>query len=67
METIHVVLDEELLRAADRAAQRSKINRSALIREALRDYLKKLHYRELERRDQEGYEKHSDTGELAVW
>jgi predicted transcriptional regulator len=56
-----------LLRAADRLARKAKVNRSALMRDALRDYLKKLHYQELERRDREGYEKHPDTGELAVW
>jgi metal-responsive CopG/Arc/MetJ family transcriptional regulator len=67
METIQVVLDKELLRATDRAAKRTRQNRSALVRQALREYLKKTHYRELERRDREGYERHPDTGELAVW
>ena len=67
METIQVVLDEELLRAADRAAKRAEINRSALVREALRRYLKELHYQELERRDREGYERLPGTRELAVW
>ncbi len=67
METIQVVIDEELLRAADRAARKVSVNRSALFREALRDYLKKLHYLELERLDSEGYESHPDTGEMAVW
>ena len=36
METIQVVLDRTLLRAADRAARKLKTNRSALFREALR-------------------------------
>ena len=54
METIQVVLDEGLLQEADRAAKRSKINRSALIRDALREYLKLLHVRELESREEEG-------------
>jgi metal-responsive CopG/Arc/MetJ family transcriptional regulator len=36
METIQVVLDSKLLRAADRAARRSRLNRSALVRAALR-------------------------------
>jgi metal-responsive CopG/Arc/MetJ family transcriptional regulator len=67
METVQIVLDAELLRAADRAAKQSKVNRSALIREALKEHLKKLHYQELERRDREGYESHPDTGELAIW
>ena len=54
METIQVVLDEDLLRAADRVAKRTKVNRSALVRAALREYLKRIHYQELERRDREG-------------
>ena len=67
METVQIVLDKELLRATDRAAKRAKQNRSALVREALRDYLKKAHYEELERRDREGYERHPETGALAHW
>ena len=35
MRTIPVVLNEELIEAADVAAKRRKLNRSALIREAL--------------------------------
>ena len=67
MEIIQVVIDEDLLRATDRVAKRTKMKRSALVREALREYLKKIRYQELERRDREGYEKHLDTGELAAW
>lgn len=67
MATIQIVLDEELLHAADQAAERTEMNRSALFREALREYLKKLHYEELERRDRAGYEKHPDTGESIRW
>ncbi len=68
METIQVVLDEQLLRATDRAARQTKRNRSALVREALRAYLKVLNVHERERRDREGYERVPDdeTG-LAVW
>src|SRR5690348_1979951 len=51
METIQVVLDAELLRAADLAAKRQKVNRSALIREALERHLKRLHELELETQD----------------
>ncbi len=68
MPTIRLVIDDDLLKAADRVAHQNKIHRSALVREALREYLKKLHYRELERRDREGYEREPDTvGKLAVW
>ncbi len=56
METIQVVLDSKLLRAADAAARRTKQNRSALIREALQAHLKRLEIRERELRDRKGYE-----------
>ena len=55
METIQVVLDSKLLKAADRAAKRRKVNRSALIRHALQEHLKRLHTLELEERDRRGY------------
>jgi metal-responsive CopG/Arc/MetJ family transcriptional regulator len=55
MPTIQVVLDAKLLTAADHAAKRRKANRSALIREALREYLKRLRELELEERDRRGY------------
>jgi metal-responsive CopG/Arc/MetJ family transcriptional regulator len=56
METIQVVLDSKLLRATEVAARRTKLNRSALIREALRAHLKNLAIRERELRDRKGYE-----------
>ncbi len=55
METIQVVIDTKLLRAADRMAKRQKVNRSALIRHALREHLKRLREQELEERDRRGY------------
>jgi metal-responsive CopG/Arc/MetJ family transcriptional regulator len=55
METIQVVLDTKLLQAADRAAHRTKQNRSALIRDALREHLRRLEIRALEERDRNGY------------
>lgn len=68
METIQVVLDRKLLQAADRAARRTKQNRSALIRDALRRHLRALEVRELEERDREGYAKMPETAdERAVW
>jgi metal-responsive CopG/Arc/MetJ family transcriptional regulator len=58
--TIQVVLEPELLRAADRTARRIKVNRSALIRDALREHLKRLAQKERERRDREGYRRIPD-------
>jgi len=55
METVQIVLDMELLRATDQAARRMKRNRSALVREALREHLRRLEVRAWEERDREGY------------
>jgi metal-responsive CopG/Arc/MetJ family transcriptional regulator len=66
METIQVVLDSKLLRATDVAARRTKLNRSALIREALRAHLKNLEIRQRELRDRKGYEA-GDSGDLSGW
>lgn len=55
METIQVVLDAKLLQATDRAARRAKLNRSALIRNAVRVHLKQLQIQDLEERDRRGY------------
>jgi metal-responsive CopG/Arc/MetJ family transcriptional regulator len=54
METVQIVLDKRLLQATDRAARRLKRNRSALVREALREHLRRLEVRTREERDREG-------------
>jgi hypothetical protein len=51
MKTIQVVLYPELLRAANGAAKQVRINRSALVRDALRERLKRLRTRESEAGD----------------
>jgi metal-responsive CopG/Arc/MetJ family transcriptional regulator len=56
MQTIQVVLDSKLLKAADTAARRRKVNRSALIRQALQEHLGRLRLTELEDRDRRGYQ-----------
>lgn len=56
VETIQVVLGEKLLKAADIAAKRAKVNRSALIRQALEEHLKRMQVRDLEERDRRGYQ-----------
>jgi metal-responsive CopG/Arc/MetJ family transcriptional regulator len=66
METIQVVLEKALLRATDRVARRRRVNRSALVREALRAYLRRLATAERERQDRAGYLRTPDT-EFAVW
>jgi metal-responsive CopG/Arc/MetJ family transcriptional regulator len=68
MTTIQVVLDDETLRAADRAAKRARVNRSALIRDAIRLYVRAQRTRELEERHRRGYEQHPvQTGEFDVF
>ena len=67
MQTIHVAVDEHLLRAADSAARRKKIDRSALVREALREHLKRLGQKDNERRDRLGYKHRPETDDLSAW
>jgi metal-responsive CopG/Arc/MetJ family transcriptional regulator len=68
METIQVVLDSKLLKAADMAAKRRKVNRSALIRHALQEHLKRLHILELEEQDRRGYEaRPQKQAEIKAW
>jgi len=68
MSTIQVVIEEDLLRSADRAARRLKVNRSALIREALRGHLQRLRTGDLESREREAYERTpDDPAEFAAW
>lgn len=68
METIQIVLDKRLLNATDQAARRTKQNRSALVRDALREHLQKLQARAKEERDREGYVKHPHASvDSASW
>jgi len=55
METIQIVVDKELLKATDLAARRTKRNRSALVRDALREHLRRLEVRSREEQDRQGY------------
>jgi metal-responsive CopG/Arc/MetJ family transcriptional regulator len=63
METIQIVIDKELLLAADRAARRTKRNRSALMRDALREHLQRMELRAKEEREREAYRKQPQTKE----
>lgn len=68
METVQIVLDKKLLVATDRAARRTKRNRSALVRDALRERLRRLEVRGREERDRAGYAKHpADEEEVNMW
>ncbi len=68
METIQIVLDKKLLQATDQAARQMKRNRSALIREALREHLQRLEVHAREQRDRQGYSRHPQAArESHVW
>jgi len=68
MKRIQVILDPGLLRATDLVARRMNLNRSALIRSALREHLRMLKIRELEDRDRNGYQAiPQKADELSGW
>src|SRR5277367_2149293 len=65
MQIVQIVLDKKLLQAADQAAKRTKRNRSALVRDALREHLRRLELRASEERDRQGYSRDSRADEEA--
>ena len=68
MVTVQIVLDKKLLQATDQAARKTKRNRSALVRDALREHLRRLEARALEERDRQGYSvKPGADGESRLW
>jgi metal-responsive CopG/Arc/MetJ family transcriptional regulator len=68
METIQIVLDKKLLQAANQAARRTRQNRSALFRDALREHLRRLEIRRLEEHEREAYARQpQDVKEALFW
>lgn len=68
MKNIQVVLDEPLLRATDREARRARVNRSALIREAIREHLRRRRLAEEEEKERRAFrEQPIAEEELAPW
>ena len=63
MKTIHIVLDKKLLQATDEVARRTKQSCSELVRDALRQYLRRVEIRALEERDREGYARQPQTAD----
>jgi len=61
MEIVQIVLDRKLLQATDQAARRTRRNRSALVRDALREHLRRLEVRTKEERDRQGYTRQPQT------
>lgn len=74
MQTAKIVLDKELLHAVDRAARLTKRSRSALVRDALQEHLRRLEIRAMEEREREAYRRQPQSAEevrlwtgVAVW
>jgi metal-responsive CopG/Arc/MetJ family transcriptional regulator len=68
METVQIVLEKKLLHATDQAARRMKQNRSAFVREALHEYLRRLNLNAKEEKDRVGYSKEpAGRGEARIW
>jgi metal-responsive CopG/Arc/MetJ family transcriptional regulator len=68
MKTVQMTLDEDLVKAVDDAAKRLRTTRSAFTRTALREALRALSVRDLERRHRQGYEgRPVKRGEFNVW
>ena len=66
MKIVQIVLDKQLLQAADQAVRRTKSNRSALVRDALREHLRRLEVRAREDRDRAGYFRRPQTCEEEI-
>ena len=67
MEIVQIAIDKKLLHALDQAARRTKRNRSTLVRDALREYLRRLELRSREARDREGYQSPQSVQESRSW
>ena len=67
MEIVQIVLDKRLLQAADQAAKRTRKNRSALVRDALREHLQRLEIQAKEDRDRQGYSRKAQTRDETLW
>lgn len=68
MQIVQIVLDKKLLQATDQAAKRTKRNRSALVRDALREHLRRIELRASEERDRQGYSRNPQAdAESQAW
>jgi len=68
MKRIRIELDGELFEALDRAAREMGRSRSALVRDALREYLRGWEIQWLEERDRDGYARRPvDRDESSRW
>jgi metal-responsive CopG/Arc/MetJ family transcriptional regulator len=65
---VQILLGKKLLQAADEAATQAGSNRSAIVRDALREHLRRLEIRKEEERDRQGYSRIPQSGyETTAW
>jgi metal-responsive CopG/Arc/MetJ family transcriptional regulator len=68
VQTVHITLDDELVREIDRVVKQLDTTRSAFTRQALRAALVSVRRRELERKHREGYVRQPvEPGEFGAW
>ena len=68
MGIVQIVIDKRLLQATDRAAKQTNRNRSALVRDALKEHLWRLEVQRREERDRAGYSQRPQVaGEGLDW
>lgn len=68
MKVVQMTLDEDLVKAVDKAVKRLRTTRSAFTRRALREALGRLAVTVLERQHRRGYEADPvKRGEFCVW
>ena len=68
MKTVQMTLDEDLVAAVDRAARKLRTTRSSFTRMALREALKRMADKSLERRHRKGYQAYPvEKGEFDIW
>ena len=68
MRTVQMTLDDDLVKAVDRAAKKLQTTRSAFTRDALRQALHQLKNSQLEAKHRRGYEQHpAGDAEFSIW
>ncbi len=68
IKTIQMTIDDSLLEEVDSTSARLGMNRSAFIREALRQAMERFRMTELERKHAAGYSRFPiEPGEFDVW
>ena len=67
MQKIRVTIDAKLLRNCVRATKKANLNRSELVRIALREHLQREQILEAEQRDERGYKKLPQSADETSW